>query len=115
RHGPRNEGRVGLEGEAGKAAAGERFMAGPYQGGSQRGGVSGERAFHLEGRPAADVTVEADPEWLAAQPDLEPGALAVERGGKIIEAEAQVHRLVPPDELPGCDEALGDRRPSQRH
>ena len=61
------------------------------------------------------MAVEADPERLAAQSHLEPGALAVECGGEIVEVQTQVDRLVTPYEPAGRDEALGDRRPGERH
>src|SRR5262249_61737467 len=78
-------------------------------------GTGGERALHLERRPPADMTVEADPERRTAQPYLEPRAFAVERRGEIVEAQAHVDRLAAPCEPAGRDEAFGNSRPRKRH
>ena len=56
-----------LEREAAEPAARERPLTRPCQRVSHRRRIRRERAFHFEGRPPTDVTIEADSERLTAQ------------------------------------------------
>ncbi len=61
------------------------------------------------------MAIEGESEGFAAQPDLQSGAVARHRGREVVEADGGVNGLVAPGEPPGRHEALGDRRPRQRH
>src|SRR5262245_17071510 len=62
----------------------------------------------------ADIAVKGKLERRSGQPHLKAGAVPVERGDEIGEADGGIDRLVVPRETPGGSEAARDRRPGQR-